>query len=174
MAVEKAVTTSTTADSSGIVKGGMTNIISGTLDATVDMSTTDEDDDLCKGQWFVLDFDGVIMRNQRPELFPQIKAVLYDLHRRGILLFLCSFNHKAHDILYRVNLLHLFVETLCDAGGPKPPQIAALAIRHGLRIEHCRFFDDVQHNVDVCTAAGIRSTWVDPSTGLTSDQCSMT
>lgn len=116
--------------------------------------------------WFVLDFDGVIMVNQRPELYRQTKVVLSGLHNKGPL-FLCSYNKRARDILQQTQLLSLFKDTQCGLSGSKSKQIALLAIQHGLSLDDCRFFDDCPVNIADCRKAGIHSTKVDPDAGLT-------
>jgi SAM-dependent methyltransferase len=116
--------------------------------------------------WAVLDHDGVVMMNQRPELYPQTKAVLSVLHAEGPL-FMCSYNERARDILCVTQLLPLFTEVLCGLSGSKATQIAELAKRYGYALADCRFFDDSLPNVAECIKAGIQSVHVDAARGLT-------
>jgi broad specificity phosphatase PhoE len=107
-------------------------------------------------QWFVLDLDGVLLTNLRPELLPGAKTGVHKLASIGPV-FLCSYNHRGRDILWQTQLLPYFDEVLCGQTGPKADQIKSLAARHGLPLSRCVFFDDTPAIVDSCNAASICS-----------------
>jgi HAD superfamily hydrolase (TIGR01509 family) len=108
------------------------------------------------GHWYVLDLDGVLLTNLRPELLSGAKQAVHHLASNGPL-FLCSYNHRARDILWKTQLLASFSDVLCGESGPKADQITVLAARYGLPLSCCVFFDDTPAIVDSCNAAGIRS-----------------